>query len=50
MGFANYSYDFEADTQARAGTLLYPGPLGGPAAQAALNANIGSMVIPAFAG
>ena len=46
MGFANYSCYFDSDTRARPGVSLYAGPLGGPAAQEALNASINAMVIP----
>lgn len=45
--FANYSYYFKADVEARPGVRLYTGPLGGPGAQVALNQSIGSLVIPA---
>lgn len=44
--FANISYTLRSETLKDADVVLYEGPLGGPAAQAALNESIGSFVLP----
>lgn len=45
--FANYSYYFRADASLRPGVNPFTGPLGGPAAQAALNQSVGAVFVPA---
>lgn len=45
--FANYSHYFKAEAGLRPGVNPYTGPLGGPAAQAALNQSVGAVFLPA---